>query len=158
METQPPQLTSESPVPPATAPPKSKPAVPKGFARCRAHNRSGSRCRLHVQDPATGLCFRHKVSITSVSGPLDDSLDLSSEILAKVDGAYHSPETISSLLSNIIELVAQGRLSPRRAAVMTYAFSLMLRTSVAHERQVEKQLPLDYIPRRELNPDADCMQ
>ena len=63
------------------------------------------------------------------------------------EGAWDSPETINSVLSNIIELVAMGRLSARRAAVITCALSLMLRSSVVAERQALSQLPLNYIAR-----------
>lgn len=140
----------QSPETPAT---ETKPAARPhpGLARCSHRTGKKGRCRLPVQDPAIGLCFRH--AALARQGALDDSLDLSKEIFAKQEGAYDSPETINSLLSNIIELVAQGRLSPRRAAVMTYAFSLMLRGSVVYERQVSNQLPLNYVPRRPLDDE-----
>jgi len=146
-----PTAKDRPPQPPAPCPtPDSKPAPDAPFPRCLARNRNGSRCRLRAQDSSTQLCHRHADRAGKFDA-LDDSLDLSAEIFAKQEGAYDSPETISSLLSNVIELVAQGRLSPRRAAVMTYAFSLMLRASVVYERQVEGQLPLNWIPRRPLD-------
>lgn len=115
-------------------------------ARCPHRTRSGRRCRLPIQDQAAGLCFRHAALARKTA--LDDSLDLSKEVFAKQDGAYDSPETINSILSNVIELVAKGRLSPRRAAAITWALALMLRSNVVAERQALSQLPLDYVPRR----------
>jgi hypothetical protein len=82
---------------------------------------------------------------------LHDTLDLSDRILAKQEGAYDSPESINSILSNVIELLAQGLISTRRASVITYALSLMLRSSVVAERQASNQLPLDYVPRRPID-------
>lgn len=103
-------------------------------ARCQARNRNGSRCRLRARHTATALCARHADRAGMVN-TLDDSLDLSYEILAEKEGAYDTTESINSILSNIVELVAQGRISPRRAAVITYALSLMLRSAVVADRQ-----------------------
>lgn len=136
---------------PTAAPSKGK-SAPRGSARCSHRTRNNGRCRLPVQDPAIGLCFRHAAFFRKVI--LDDAVDMSSEILATEEGAYDTPESINSILSNIVELVAKGRLSPRRASVITYALSLMLRSTVVAERQATNQLPLEYVPRRPMNPDA----
>ena len=44
-------------------------------------------------------------------------------------------------------MVAAGRISARRAAAITCALSLMLRSAVVADRQALMQLPLDYAPR-----------
>jgi hypothetical protein len=142
-----PTLTEASPTP-ATS--KGKPA-PRGSERCSHRTRNKGRCRLPVQDPAIGLCFRHAAYFRKCI--LDDAVDMSNEILAKEEGAYDSTESINSILSNVVELVAKGRLSTRRAAVITYALSLMLRSAVVAERQALNQLPLDYVPRRPIHQD-----
>jgi len=114
---------------------------PKGFARCRAHNRSGSRCRLHVKDSATGLCFRHSIRLGSDSESLQDTTDLYSEIFAADQGVLDTAENINAMLSNIVALVARGRISSRRAAVITYALSLILRSVVIMERKAADSPP-----------------
>jgi hypothetical protein len=107
---------------------------PRSFTRCHARNRDGSQCRLHAQDLSTGLCNRHAHRATKITDRLDDSIDLSPDVFAVRD-AYENTECINAILSNVISLVAQGRMSPRRAAVITYALSLMLRSVVFMDRQ-----------------------
>jgi hypothetical protein len=139
MEQQPAQATqptaSRNPNPP-----------PRSFTRCHTRTRDGRQCRMRAEDPAIGLCYRHSLHRPGETDRLDDSLDLSQEIFAQEEGAYDTTESINSILSNIIELVAQGRISTRRAAVITYALSLMLRSAVIAERQAINRLPLDFVP------------
>jgi len=95
-----------------------------------------------VQDRSTGLCFRHASLARKTA--LHDSVDLSEEIFASKDEApYDTTQSINAILSNVIELVAAGRISTRRAAVITYALSLMLRTAVIAERQAWSRLSLN---------------
>jgi len=116
-------------------------------ARCQARNRNGSRCRFRAQPPGARLCRRHADRAGAFPNVLDDSQDLYNEVFAKQEGAYDAPETITCILSNVVELLAQGRISPRRASVITFALSLMLRGAVVAERQALSHLPLDYVPR-----------
>ena len=57
------------------------------------------------------------------------------------DGTYGTTDDITAILSNIVVLVAKGRLSPRRAAVLTDALSLMLRSVVVMDRITESTPP-----------------
>ncbi len=98
------------------------------FARCRSRKRSGGRCRLRVQDPATGLCFRHVALARKTPAAPDDCTDLYDEIFAAGRPVLGTVEDINSLLSNVVTLVARGRISTRRAAVITYAVGLILRS------------------------------
>jgi hypothetical protein len=113
----------------------------KGLARCRSRKRNGARCRLPVQDPATGLCFRHAPLASQTTDTLDDSVDLSKDLLSVNEGAFNSTEHINAILSNVVELLAKGRISPRRASVITFALSLMLRSVVIEERQLADSRP-----------------
>lgn len=118
-----------------TAPPDPSSAR-TGLARCRSRKRNGARCRLTVQDPATGLCFRHAHLAGQTTDTLDDAMDLSSELLSVNEGAYNTTDDINAILSNVVELLAKGRISPRRASVITFALGLMLRSVVVAERQL----------------------
>jgi hypothetical protein len=109
---------------PAT--PKSAPA-PRGAARCRRRTRANGRCRLPVLDPATGLCFKHAAPLPSTMFSAPDRADLSAELFGEVVPAFKSAEEINATLARAVVLVAQGRISSRRAAVITYALSLILR-------------------------------
>ena len=155
---QPTPAASQSPAAPQSqqppSPPESAPATPskskpvrRGPARCSHRTRNQGRCRLPVQDPAIGLCFRH--AALARKSEFDDSEDLSAEISAHFAPTYGSPESITAVLSNVIDLVAAGRLSTRRAAVITYALSLMLRSSVVLERLTltNNGLPFDHVLR-----------
>ena len=79
------------------------------FARCRSRKRSGGRCRLRVQDPATGLCFRHVALARKTPAAPDDCTDLYDEIFAAGRPVLGTVEDINSLLSNVVTLVARGR-------------------------------------------------
>lgn len=125
METQLTQSTASS----------SESNLPRGSQRCRARSRNRSQCRLRAQDPAVGLCYRHAIRASHDSDEAKDTTDLSKEILVVNDGNYGTVENINAILSNVVELIAQGRMSPRRAAVITYALSLMLRGVVVLDRQ-----------------------
>jgi len=109
---------------PAT--PKSAPA-PRGAARCRRRTRANGRCRLPVQDPATGLCFKHAAPETSAANSAAVRADLSADLFGEVAPTFQSAEEINATLAHLVVLVAQGRISSRRAAVITYALSLILR-------------------------------
>ncbi|MGB7468650.1 MAG: hypothetical protein WBW58_04710, partial [Candidatus Acidiferrum sp.] len=87
------------------------------------------------QDPVTGLCARHATCAETVPDGFQDTTDLFKEILTVNTGSYGSTEGICCILSNIVELLAKGRISPRRASVITFALSLMLRSVVVHDRQ-----------------------
>src|SRR5580658_8138603 len=114
---------------------QSTPPPPLKAARCQARNRNGSRCRLRAQHPGAPLCRRHADRAGTFADTLDDSLDLSLEVFAKQEGSYETTESINSILSNVVELVARGRISARRAAAITCALSLMLRSAVVADRQ-----------------------
>jgi hypothetical protein len=98
------------------------------FTRCRSRKRSGGRCRLRVQDPATGLCFRHAALARKTTAAPDDCTDLYDEIFAAGQPVLGTVEDINSMLSNVVTLVTRGSISTRRAAVITYAVSLILRS------------------------------
>ncbi|MGC1616900.1 MAG: hypothetical protein WA765_00280 [Candidatus Acidiferrum sp.] len=98
-----------------------------GLNRCRARNRTGAQCRLRAQDPVKGLCSRHvdRAARTTHSAP--DRADLSTDLFGEIIPSFKSAEEINATLANLVVLVAQGRISSRRAAVITYALSLILR-------------------------------
>jgi hypothetical protein len=103
--------------------------------RCRARRRDRKQCRLFAQDPATGLCARHAALASKYAPTIDDSADLCLDLFESGRGGLDSTQGINTVLTNVIILLAQGRLSPRRASVITFALSLMLRSVVVMDRQ-----------------------
>jgi hypothetical protein len=118
-----------------------EPIAPHGRQRCRARRRDRKQCRLFAQDPATGLCARHAAYAETPPDELRDTTDLSTELLVINEGGYCAAEPINAILSNVVELLAKGRISPRRASVITFALSLMLRSVVVVDRQIANTPP-----------------
>lgn len=123
-------------------------STPRGFERCRARNRDRSQCRLHVQNPATGLCSRHAAQAGNSTDTLQDTVDLSAEIFDAQQPVLETAEDINAVISNIVILVAKGRISPRRAAVISYALSLILRSVVILDRKAAPSNHLGRYPPR----------
>lgn len=135
MEQQPEQTTP-------TASPRPKP--PRSFLRCRARTRDGRQCRMSALEPASGFCYRHIPH--SEPDLLDDSTDLCAELFRADDGALNDVTSVSTLLTNVVILLGQGRISTRRAAVITYALSLLLRSLIATERQDSERAAAGQLP------------
>ncbi|MGH9743829.1 MAG: hypothetical protein ACRD51_15905 [Candidatus Acidiferrum sp.] len=84
-----------------------------------------------MQDLVSGLCFRHAALARKTSETLSDSVDLTAELLFVGSTVIETAESINIVLTNLVEVVAKGRISSRRAAVLSYALSLLLRSVVA---------------------------
>lgn len=109
----------------------------KGANRCTFRFPNGSRCRLSVLDTSARLCFGHaKLQLEQ-----RDMADLSADLLGGQPAEFKTPEQINDLLSKVVLLLAQSRISPRRAAVITYACSLLLRSVVVMDRQSSEDGP-----------------
>jgi hypothetical protein len=108
--------------------------------RCHARRRDRKQCRLFAQDPATGLCARH-ATYSEPPDELQDTTDLSKQLLVVNQGGYCSTESVNAILSNVVELLAKGRISPRRPSVITFALSLLLRSVIVVDRQVASSPP-----------------
>jgi len=97
---------------------------------CQYRTESGRRCRLPVADPSSGLCLRHAIHRRKVQDAADFAAALTgpSDDFRTAAGIHHS-------LSELYLLLAQNRISPRRAAVLTYISQLLLRTLPAIEQE-----------------------
>lgn len=124
---------------------------PRSLLRCRARTRDGRQCRMPAQEPAFGFCYRHIPRSTELD-LLDDSTDLCAELFRADDGTLNDITSVSTLLTNLIILLGQGRISTRRAAVITYALNLLLRSLIATERQDSERYAAGWPPISELHP------
>ena len=89
--------------------------------RCQYRYANGKRCRLAGSKPHLGFCshhFRLSNSVTSQHS-CNDSEDLSSELLPELSQC-NSAINLNQFLARLLALVTQGRISPRRAAVLSY--------------------------------------
>jgi hypothetical protein len=96
------------------------------------------------------LCSRHAARAKNTNA-LDDSTDLRDDIFVDEESVFNDAENINKALSNVVTLVAQGRISSRRAAVISYALSLILRTVVIMDSQADEEPPQAFwhSPRRD---------
>lgn len=102
----------------------------KGAARCQHRTSTGRRCRLRVVDAHSGLCFRHaQLHLQHLEVP-----DLSPDLVGTLTG-FTSAADINRVLSKLLILLSQNRVSPRRAAVIAYISNLLLRTLPAIEHE-----------------------
>jgi len=94
----------------------------------------GRRCRLRAL--RSGLCFRHAALQTQPAQPVD--VDLSADFLIQLDD-LQSADQINQFLAKLLILVVQNRISPRRAAVLTYITNQLLHSLVAIKREIDSQ-------------------
>jgi hypothetical protein len=118
-----------------------KPRLPRGSERCHARNRDRSQCRNHVQDPAAGLCARHAACTHDAAGMIDDSTNIALDLLDSQMRALDSTHAINIVLTNVVIMLAKGRISPRRASVITFALSLLLRSVIVQDREAANAPP-----------------
>jgi hypothetical protein len=90
--------------------------------RCSHRTPSGRRCSTPAADSKSGLCARH-LRVHKEA----DSADLSRFLLAGWEG-FQTAQGVNHTLGNLYLLLAENRISARRAAVLAYISSLVLRT------------------------------
>ena len=90
--------------------------------RCAHRTPGGRQCRLPVSDPRSGLCPQHRAAQQQIEAA-DHYLHLTTKFQY-----FQAAQGINFSLGNLYQLLAQNRISPRRAAVLAYINSLLLRT------------------------------
>ncbi len=107
-------------------------------AQCCHHTATGRRCRSTRSSSDSCLCPRHRAIEQKLLSAEPDDLtpeftDLE-DSLQTVDGIHNS-------LAELYVLVVQDRISPRRAAVLAYVSSLLLRSLANAEKNAAKSKP-----------------
>ena len=103
--------------------------VEESPGRCQHRSLKG-RCRQAATDSAGTLCFHH----ARAQRQAKDDFTLLEPLVRKPED-LQSIEGISEDLAALHNLLAEGRVSPRRASVIAYIDSLLLRTFVELEEQ-----------------------
>ena len=98
--------------------------------RCQKHTRNG-RCRMLVADPSSPFCPEHARSAVHFRRAADLSTLLTEGLTE-----FKSATPINDFLSRLLLQQAEGRIPPRRAAVMAYTCNLLLRTLPALEHEL----------------------
>jgi hypothetical protein len=130
-----------------------KPRNTKDLGRCQ-HTNGNGRCRMPAAG-RSGLCFEH-------ARVLRDDIDHSA-VLTRFSRGFQTVEGINFALGDLYVLLAQGRISPRRAAVLTFMASQLLRTLVLmrenHGKFIHRPIGAAEFPRKSdyltLDPEPD---
>jgi hypothetical protein len=88
---------------------------------------------LAVDFSAT-LCFYHA---RQAMPQVPDTVDLL-QSLTQPPARFHNPQAITDALASLFSLVAQGRISPRRATALAYIANLLLRNLPAPDDRESK--------------------
>jgi hypothetical protein len=123
-------------------------------ARCH-HRTLKGRCRQLATDSAGTLCFHHARALRQAK----DDFTLLEPLVRKLED-LQSVEGINEDLAALHNLLAEGRISPRRASVIAYIDSMLLHTVREFEQQAKGNLnyygqPIRRYSYSELEPDAD---
>jgi len=98
---------------------------------CQHRSVSGRRfCRLPISDPDSGLCSKHAAEHQRDL----DQVDLAAPLIGKIE-EFRSAADINHSLGELYKLQARNKITPRRAAVMAYTASLLLRTLPAIQKE-----------------------
>ena len=100
--------------------PQSTPLV-NNPARCQHRSATGRQCRFHATNSSSELCLRHSATASARFTNFED---------APSGRAYdfRHPQGVNNALAALYTLLTEGRISPRRASVLAYIVSLILRT------------------------------
>jgi hypothetical protein len=104
------------------------------FPRCHHTYANGKRCLLPPPENDSVFCVRHaKLPENQI-----DSEDTASLTAGLTE--FTSAWSVNQFLSRLLLLLSQNRISPRRAAVLSYVASQILRTIAAMDREDEREL------------------
>jgi hypothetical protein len=122
-------------------------------SRCAYRTRTGRRCRLLVSaGPNSALCLRHHAA------QQEEEIAEDADLLFNTSQAFQTAQGINNSLRNRYWLVAQNRVSTRRASVLAYIGSLLLRTFPAidadHAAGIVDVDPANTQPVSTINPSA----
>jgi hypothetical protein len=90
-------------------------------ARCQHRTATGRQCSSLAGDRSSGLCPRHAVASHTSSPNFREALTRNAFDFQRAQGLNNS-------LGVLYGLLAEGHISPRRASVLAYISSLLLRT------------------------------
>jgi len=112
----------------------SKPSFINNSARCIFLYPNGRRCRLSATTPNSHFCPAH----TRLPQNQPEPAEVASTLTANLDD-FTSAAQINNFLSRLLLLLAQDKISTRRAAVLAYITNQLLRTLPAIAKEVNAE-------------------
>jgi hypothetical protein len=100
-------------------------------ARCRYRAPAGRQCRLLASNTHSGLCAQHHAEQQQKI-----AADISACLINRSEN-FQTAQGINYSLGNLYRLLAEDQISPRRAAVLAYISSLLLRSLPAIDADQE---------------------
>jgi hypothetical protein len=127
-------------------------------ARCAHFYPNGRRCRLNPTGANPNFCPAH----APLPGNQPDAAEIASTLTVNLDD-FTSAAQINDFLSRLLLLLAQDKISTRRAAVLAYITNQLLRTlpAIAKEENAEPTQIIFDMPGPERDrpvPDQNPMQ
>jgi hypothetical protein len=126
----------------------AKPSFINNSARCTHRFPNGRRCRLYATNASPNFCPAHAPLPANQPEPAE----IASTLTANLDD-FTSAAQINDFLSRLLLLLAQDKISTRRAAVLAYITNQLLRTlpAIAKEENREETTIIFDMP----GPDRD---
>jgi hypothetical protein len=112
--------------------------------RCGHLSPSGRRCSQPVCSSSPHFCFTHDPKLAA---PPDTEAALAAE-LAEAAGDFTKPENVNRVLAKIFHALAAGRLTTKKAGVLSYIAQTILHS----QREIAVQKKLEEETRRRDNP------
>ena len=109
-------------------------------SRCR-HRTANGRCRMPAVDSAANLCFDHARRALQARQNSDFA-----HYLTRDSSGFQTAQGINHSLADLYTLLAQGHISPRRASVLAYVASLLLRSLPAIDKDPVPEADADISP------------
>lgn len=108
----------------------AKPSSINTSTRCTHRFANGKRCRLYATFANPSFCPSH----ADLQHHRPDPAETAATLSANLDD-FTSPAQINDFLSRLLLLLAHDKISTRRAAVLTYIVSQLLRTISAIQKE-----------------------
>jgi hypothetical protein len=99
--------------------PAKSTSTPSNASRCQHRTSTGRQCRSLADDPSSGFCPHHAAQVRDIDFR---------EVLTRNALDFQRSQGINNSLGVLYKLLAEGRISPRRASVLAHISSLLLRT------------------------------
>jgi hypothetical protein len=116
----------------------AKPSFVNNSARCTHRFANGRRCRLSASNVDSAFCPSHARLPENQIEPADTAASLTADLKE-----FRSAIPINHFLSRLLLLLAEQKISPRRAAVLAYITNQLLRTLPAIDRELNPKAGKD---------------
>jgi hypothetical protein len=108
-----------------------KPSFINNSARCSYRFANGRRCRLSASNLDSVFCPSHATLPENQREASDTAASLTADLKE-----FRSAIPINDFLARLLLLLAENKISPRRAAVLAYITNQLLRTLPAIDREL----------------------